>query len=88
MLQLVDWMIDFAQKRSLPTNILAKSYLTMLFTLISKVKPESSLLDSLALQLSHLFGSINEVNIHPISIIPAFLLIKEILISYPEYQLL
>ncbi|XP_046688507.1 uncharacterized protein LOC124374317 [Homalodisca vitripennis] len=61
--KLLDWLTDFALKRNLPTIPLTKSYLTLLLAMVARCKAEASLLDSIAIQLSHLFGSVNEVEV-------------------------
>lgn len=61
--QTLDWITNFAQNRNLSVVLHAKTFITLLFSLISRCKSESSLFDSLAVQLCHIFGTINEVSV-------------------------
>ncbi|RZF44760.1 hypothetical protein LSTR_LSTR000712 [Laodelphax striatellus] len=62
-LKLTDWLLEFGQKKTLPAGVHTKIFLTLLLNMLLRCKTDASLLDNMALQLCHIFGTYNDEEI-------------------------
>ncbi|XP_039277533.1 Fanconi anemia group I protein [Nilaparvata lugens] len=59
-LKLTDWLLEFGQKKTLPPGVHTKTFLNLLLNMLLRCKTDASLLDNMALQLCHIFGTYND----------------------------